>query len=710
MKRQIFWVLAVLMMTGTSWAQRGLSYHEIQVKDELNRPVTDITSATIYTSGTSSAATIYMDTLLANAITQPITTESTNTTLDQGKGTIYWYGVSGYDITVTSTAFGTITARGYNASNSMLILPTYLPQLSETSYGDANSISMGGDDDWVLNAGATAGRLTATPAVDDSDFRIGSTTYTSDLKLFGGTSDYDLYWDASENTLEFLDNAVLAIGTGDDLTISHNGTTTTITGAYTQSGTVTISASDVLFDDTYDIHWDTSEDTLGFLDNAVLGFGNTASSPDVEFKWDADSFNMTAGGTDYAWEIGGTAAGFDITYAFETAGQFRTDYDGDFVNLTDDMELRLGTGASADGDFKISSNSSNVLQIEQVVADTGTITVGADGAGMDVTFYGEEAGDYLKWDGTGASKLLLNGANSSGTLFGITGIDTTGNTDTMTIAHSGTGDGLQITATEADSVALNLVAATSQTTSLAKVDGATGSWLGAANVGMLHLTNDGALADVASSLLYIANSGVPTNDSRGSSLRIVDTGNAAAGTAGYAAYISATDATVEALMIDDGNVLIDEDLDVGGVITTDGINASVVLVTDAGTYAVLAANTGMVHVIPDAGQGITISLPVEAAGLNYKFIYGGAAADASNHIITSGSDTNFFYGGVAFIDVDAGEAADELSVVYSNGSSNSKLTINVIAAGTYVEFFCDGTHWYVNGTIISATAPTIAGQ
>lgn len=157
--------------------------------------------------------------------------------------------------------------------------------------------------------------------------------------------------------------------------------------------------------------------------------------------------------------------------------------------------------------------------------------------------------------------LAITGQDSPGAvLVQIVGNDGTGNSNTMSINTEGTGDGLIITCDDADSVAFNAVAATSQTTSLATFDGATGSWLGAQNVGMLHVTSDGALAHVDSSLLYIANSGVPQDDSRGSSLRIVDTGNASAGTAGYAVYVSATDATVEALFIDDGKVLIDESI------------------------------------------------------------------------------------------------------------------------------------------------------
>jgi len=309
------------------------------------------------------------------------------------------------------------------------------------------------------------------------------------------------------------------------------------------------------------------------------------------------------------------------------------------------------------------------------------------------------------------NQVTISGADSAGTLFDITSLDASGNSDTMTINHTGTGDALSITVTDADGVGTNLVAATSQTTSVLKVDGATGSWLGADDVGMIHVTNDGALAHVDSSLLRIANSGVPQNDSRGSSLRIVDTGNAAAGTAGYAVYISATDATVEALYVDDGDVLIDDALQVGGLTTVDGINQPVVVVTDAATYSVLAANTGKIHVIGDLSQNTAINLPTEAAGLYYKFIYCAAAVEAHDHVIDSEANANFYIGGVAFIDSDAGDGADELHAgLYSDGNSNSELDLNNIATGTWIEMYCDGTNWYLTGLVLSDTVPAITDQ
>ncbi|MGR3292492.1 MAG: hypothetical protein ACUZ9M_00585 [Candidatus Scalindua sp.] len=213
----------------------------------------------------------------------------------------------------------------------------------------------------------------------------------------------------------------------------------------------------------------------------------------------------------------------------------------------------------------------------------------------------------LKMDGI----LVIDGQDSIGaTLVQIINDSGADNQDAMSINSEGTGDGLQITCDDADSVALNLVGAASQTTSIAKVDGATGTWLGAQNVGMLHVTSDGILAHVDSSLLYIANSGVPQDDARGTSLRIVDTGNANAGTAGYSVYIKTSDATMEAMYIDEGNVLIDEVLTTGiGYQTT----ATARTATNDGTGTGLIAD-GTSHVTITATVNNQIALPTPTPG------------------------------------------------------------------------------------------------
>lgn len=154
----------------------------------------------------------------------------------------------------------------------------------------------------------------------------------------------------------------------------------------------------------------------------------------------------------------------------------------------------------------------------------------------------------------------------------------------------------------------------------------------------------------------------------------------------------------------------DVELNTSGPGEADGHSTRVpyVAISDAASYTVLATDSGKVHVLPDLTADITITLPAEEAGLSYTFIYAGAAADAQDWLITTGSDTNYFKGGGLHVDSDAGAGADECIPVFSDGNSNSKLTVLTPQAGTKVELWCDGTIWYVNAFVVSASASALA--
>jgi hypothetical protein len=141
-----------------------------------------------------------------------------------------------------------------------------------------------------------------------------------------------------------------------------------------------------------------------------------------------------------------------------------------------------------------------------------------------------------------------------------------------------------------------------------------------------------------------------------------------------------------------------------------GFGSRTAAVADATTYTVLAANSGKTHIVPNFTSSCTISLPAAAAGLEYTFISKAVAADAQNWVITSGSDTNFYVGGLLHADLNAGASTDEIVAVFPDGNSNSKLTVTTPAGGTIVRMFCDGTNWCVNGTVVSDTAPAFADQ
>ena len=118
-----------------------------------------------------------------------------------------------------------------------------------------------------------------------------------------------------------------------------------------------------------------------------------------------------------------------------------------------------------------------------------------------------------------------------------------------------------------------------------------------------------------------------------------------------------------------------------------------------------ATHSGRVLAVPAIGGNRTITLPAPVAGQTYKLIYAGAAEETENLIVVTPGNSNFFLGGIVHLDSNA----DNVSV-YSNGSSNSRLTltdsglfeINIVAK--------DSTNYYIWGYAEGADAPAFADQ
>ena len=118
-----------------------------------------------------------------------------------------------------------------------------------------------------------------------------------------------------------------------------------------------------------------------------------------------------------------------------------------------------------------------------------------------------------------------------------------------------------------------------------------------------------------------------------------------------------------------------------------------------------STHSGRVLAVPAIGGNRTITLPAPVAGQTYKLIYAGAAEETENLIIVTPGNSNFFLGGIVHLDSNA----DNVSV-YSDGNSNSKLTltdtglfeINIVAK--------DSTNYYIWGYAEGADAPAFADQ
>jgi len=438
MKRILFSLMLVAVFASACLgAKGGLVYHEVQFVDETGAPVTDISSIDIYLPDTTTNATIYMDAALENAITQSITTTSANTTFTQSTGSLYWWGPDGYDYTFTN---GTNIARNAGhrtrtSSEGRLWFPSYLADISSATYEDDETISMGDDADFVLNAGTTGDRMTVTPLTDGtSSLYLGTTSHSCDVAMWGNTTGYDLMWDASDNRLEFNDNAILGIGNDPDWYIVHTGGTTTATGALTHASAQTFSADCLFTGNAYNVEWDNSSDTLHLLDNAELGIGgDTTADGDIVLKHDGTDLDVVPAAATAIWKWGNGTNDLDMWwYGSDAADYMLWDegaaelcfYDA-HLQLNDDATLIFGSG----DDWTVYSDTADTLEFDPGAAgdqlyfgtvytdavditwfsdvdnaivffdeEAASVTFGVTDYGIDVKFWGDTDGKYASWD------------------------------------------------------------------------------------------------------------------------------------------------------------------------------------------------------------------------------------------------------------------------------------------------------------------------
>ncbi|GAG14814.1 unnamed protein product, partial [marine sediment metagenome] len=193
----------------------------------------------------------------------------------------------------------------------------------------------------------------------------------------------DIHWDDSENTL------FLGV-TDEGLDLKWWGDT----------------AGDfVLFDQSADLVY--FEDIqLTMMDDTPLGFGDGASQAgDFTISSDGTALliaEVAAAGKQVL--IGVDDEGLDMKWYGATASSYMLwDASGDQL-LLDAATIAMGDGDAillgdtlGTGDFSISSTSA-VLSIAQVAAGTGTISIGVDNKGIDISIFGETSGDLILFD------------------------------------------------------------------------------------------------------------------------------------------------------------------------------------------------------------------------------------------------------------------------------------------------------------------------
>jgi len=119
-----------------------------------------------------------------------------------------------------------------------------------------------------------------------------------------------------------------------------------------------------------------------------------------------------------------------------------------------------------------------------------------------------------------------------------------------------------------------------------------------------------------------------------------------------------------------------------------------------------ATHSGRILLVPDGSQDNTYTLPAPIAGSSFRFVYAGGAADATDALILTPGNSNFYIGGVTFLDTDG----NEVSSVFSDGNSNSSIQLNVPAGFDVTIVGIDTTNYQIFGNVTSTTAPAFADQ
>ncbi len=365
MKKIILFTLIFAFLCGT--AQAAMTYGASYYKDHISEARTGSSVDPIYLAfnelDTLLAGTDSVDAMYFNPTTAPSTPLEGQLYYNAATDNLVYRNASAWVTLATSTS-GTMDET-YNQGSSIDV--------------DTDAVTLttsDGDDNVVL-------AIVQNEATNDND----AVTITMGTGAIGNALLIDSVTDGNDVK-------------GDNWVVTQAGALTCV--GVTTTGAVTISAADFTFDDTYDIMWDTSEDTLVFKDNAVLGFGNTGAAPDVEFKWNTSNLLIESAAEDTGEiEVGATNA-IDLvlhanTAASEVAFNASTataEFNGYDIQLQDADLLMFGD----DDDFTIFSDTETVLEFDPKVAGNEIRFGTAYTDAVDITWYGDLSGDTVTFD------------------------------------------------------------------------------------------------------------------------------------------------------------------------------------------------------------------------------------------------------------------------------------------------------------------------
>ena len=462
--KKLFIISMALLLAGLSFARdTGNVYHAVQVIDEEEVNITTITSVEIYFPDTTTNPVIYADRAELNAITLPMTTSSTNTTLVDG--VFSWYGQDGYDFSITDGTNVRTNAnhRTRTATEGRIHFPTYLNNLTTSAYLDADSITFGTGSDWVVNGGAVANTLQWTPAADDSTYNIGTsgTTANSNFNVYTGASlGFKLSSSGATHSLTY-DGGIV------NLNVNSNFATNINSGTSTGATTIGNSAGGAFVldtDSTININADDSIDMSTSGASADIDIDAAAGSVIIdggEAIADAVTITAPAGGVDilaaatfdiditatcgriigtateniqntvHLEENGGASGSVNIYSNQGTGASATTEHDASIQLQSDDGGIGIYTTGDVANAFRLETNggTSETIVINNLLGTgAGAITIAANATGGDLNLDSVLGRIEIEAEEDVANAIFIiadGGTSSSVRIFNDTGISAT---------------------------------------------------------------------------------------------------------------------------------------------------------------------------------------------------------------------------------------------------------------------------------------------